>query len=97
MRKIAWTLIVAMTLVYFAGCVVAHPNTAPPPLKREVVKPKPGPNHVWISGHWKWSGGRYVWVTGHWTKARKGHAWVPGRWEKRGPRWVYVKGHWRRR
>jgi hypothetical protein len=97
MKKTAWITLVCFLIVFIAGCVVTHPRLAPPPLKKEYRPAKPGPNHVWISGHWKWSGGSYKWVPGHWTKQKAGHVWVPGRWEKRGPRWVYIKGHWRRR
>ncbi|MCU0725420.1 MAG: hypothetical protein MUE73_06485, partial [Planctomycetes bacterium] len=26
----------------------------PPPPRHEVHGPQPGPQHVWIPGHWKW-------------------------------------------
>ena len=65
-----------------------------------VVKPpKPGPKHVWINGHWKWSKKRkeYIWVKGYWLKPKKGRAWVPGHWEKVPGGFKWVPGHWRRR
>ena len=97
MKKTAWILLVAFLFVFLAGCVIARPALAPPPLKKEVRTAKPGPNDVWISGNWKWNGGKYIWAPGRWVKARKGMTWVPGHWEKRGRHWVYIKGRWRRR
>lgn len=97
MKKIALVLLACFLLVAISACVVARPRVAPPPLKTEVRPVKPGPNYVWISGHWKWSHSRYVWVTGHWTKPRPGYTWVKGHWQRRGNHWVYIKGHWRRR
>ena len=95
MKKIAAVLLISFIFVLLAGCVVGHPRMAPPPLKKEVRSAKPGANHVWIPGHWKWSGGRYVWASGHWTKTRPGKAWVKGHWKKKGPRYVWVPGHWK--
>jgi len=46
-----------------AGIVVRTGSPAP---RREIVARRPGPNHVWIAGHWNWSAGRYVRVAGHW-------------------------------
>ncbi len=52
------------------GCASAPPP--PPPPRRVEVKPaKPGPNFVWVEGHWKWKG------------RRRGHVWVPGHWRRR--------------
>lgn len=95
MKKTAWCVLLIFIWVFIASCVVSHPTVAPPPPKNEVKTPKPGPNYVWISGHWKWTGGNYVWVSGHWTRAKPGKVWVPGHWEKRGNHWVWISGHWR--
>jgi hypothetical protein len=97
MKKSAWFLLCVFGVLLLASCMVARPAVAPPPLKNEVRKAQPGPNFVWISGHWKWNGGRYVWMSGHWEKARKNQAWVSGHWQQRGRHYVYVKGHWRKR
>ena len=96
MKKTAVVLITVFALT-LAGCVVAGPRVAPPSPRTDVRSARPGPNHIWIQGHWKWTGARYTWVTGHWVKARPGYVWVPGHWQRRGPRWAYIKGHWRRR
>ncbi|HXC04150.1 MAG TPA: hypothetical protein VNZ86_05315 [Bacteroidia bacterium] len=69
-----------------------------PPVYIGVRPPCPGPRHIWIRGHWRWSryDGRYVWEEGHWTRARRGGVWIDGHWEDvphEGSRWV--PRHWR--
>jgi hypothetical protein len=54
MRKTALLLLLGFVLIAAAGCVVSNPRIAPPPAKVEVIPGRPGPNHVWIAGHWKW-------------------------------------------
>lgn len=95
MKKQAWIILLGFLLTIAAGCVVAGPSMAPPSPRTEIRPASPGSGHVWISGHWKWSGGRYVWSTGHWVKARPGRQWVAGHWVKRGNHWVWIKGRWR--
>lgn len=70
----------------------------PPPAARVEVRPaRPGPGHVWIGGHWRWSGRRYVWAGGHWSRPpHPGAVWVAGHWARRGGGWVWVTGHWKR-
>jgi hypothetical protein len=97
MKKTTWAVLLGFIFVLLAGCVVARPSFAPPPLKKEVRAVKPGPNFIWTSGHWKWSGSKYYWVSGRWTKNRRSHTWVTGHWARKGNHWVYIKGHWRRR
>jgi hypothetical protein len=89
-----------LILVFSFGlfyCAPPRPVHKPPPPKREVRAPRPGPNYIWVSGHHEWRAGRWVWVSGHWIKKRPGMVWVQGHWVKRGNRWVWVKGHWKRR
>jgi len=65
-----------------------------------VVKPKaPGPNFVWINGHWKWSKRvvKYVWAKGHWSKRRRGANWVSGHWADVPGGHKWIPGHWKRR
>jgi hypothetical protein len=95
MKKIAFFVLIGFMAAIIASCVISAPRVGPPPPRSEVMPAKPGPNHVWIGGYWKWSGNKYVWAPGHWTKAKLGKSWVPGHWEKRGPHWVWKKGHWR--
>ena len=81
------------TLFALPACYaeVVAPGAPPPP--RVVVMPV-RPGHVWVDGHWTWSGGRWVFVNGHYQAVRHGHRWVPGHWQAtpRGHRWV--PGHW---
>lgn len=95
MRKTALLVLLGFVLIVAAGCIVSSPRIAPPPGKVEVIPARPGPNHVWIAGHWKWSGNAYVWAPGHWAKAKPGKVWVPGHWERRGAHWVWKPGHWK--
>ena len=97
MKKMAWIILVSFVFALLAGCIVTRPVAAPPPPRKEVRIVKPGPNFVWIAGHWKWVMGKYGWVPGHWIKARPGKVWVPGHWEKRGRHWVWILGHWKRK
>ena len=53
----------------------------------------PGPNYIWISGHWTWDWRirGYVWVQGFWAFVPfPGAMWTPGFWEsyRGGFRWV---------
>jgi hypothetical protein len=71
-------------------------QTAPPPLRTEVIPRRPGPHYVWQRGYWAWRG-HWAWVAGVWVvPPRHGVAWVPGHWrhvQHRG--WTWVPGHWR--
>jgi len=95
MKKYAWIVLIGFVLIIISSCVIAKPTYAPPPLRKDIRPHKPGPNSVWILGHWKWSGGKYFWIPGYWTKPRPGKIWVPGHWKKVGPHWVWKPGHWR--
>ena len=95
MKKAAWLILLAVSLLFAADCVVSYPNFGPPPPREEVYLGRPSPGYVWISGYWGWSRGHYYWVPGHWAKVRLGRTWVNGRWELRGGRWVYLRGYWR--
>jgi len=73
-------------------------TTPPPPPPREVIveRDRPSRSHIWISGTWRWQGGRYVWIPGHWELPPRHHAvYVEPRWERRGGSYVYVQGFWR--
>src|SRR3990172_10359826 len=52
---------------------------SPPAPQVESPGPPPGPNAVWIAGHWLWRGGLYDWVPGRWENAAPGASYVPGR------------------
>src|SRR5262245_13303080 len=102
-----WLCVLGLgTLMVVAGCTtyappppapavyppVASPPPVPPP-QVEAQPPSPGPEYVWVPGHWAWrpAFGRYVWLPGHWVvPAERGLVWVPGHWVW-GPRFGY---HW---
>jgi hypothetical protein len=88
-------LVVFFSFSLFNCAPPPRPRSAPPPLRKEVRPPKPGPKYVWISGHHVWRHGHWHWIRGHWAKRKHGKTWVPGHWVKRGRHWVWVKGHWR--
>jgi hypothetical protein len=94
-KMIPILFLISLIYALIVGCGPTVIATKPPPYKTEVKPAKPYPNAVWMSGHWKWTGGNYVWVPGHWVKPRAGKKWVPGHWQKRPRGWVWVKGHWR--
>jgi hypothetical protein len=73
-------------------------QTAPPPLRVEVVPALPGPAAKWFwrPGHWRWNGARYVWVRGHYIhRIRPGAVWVAGHWADRPGGFVWVRGRWK--
>ena len=75
-------------------------DVPPPPLRHEVVVVRPGPNFIWVPGHWDWAPyrARYVWVPGTWLRPPYPHAvWVGPVWRHRGRHAYYLRGHWRRR
>ncbi|MSU23687.1 MAG: hypothetical protein EXS32_07680 [Opitutus sp.] len=75
---------------------VVEVREAPPPPTREIIVERPSWGHVWISGHWRWHGGRFEWSAGHWDlPPRSNIVWVAPRWEQRGHGYVFVEGYWR--
>ena len=69
---------------------------APPPPRREVMAPQPGPGYFWVAGNWHWDGRQNIWLPGHWEAQRPGWRWEPARWERGPHHWRYRPGHWRR-
>ena len=70
----------------------------PPTLRHEVVLVRPGPEFVWVSGHWDWAPAArsYVWVPGAWVRPPHAHAvWVEPRYERRGRSHFFIAGHWK--
>ena len=69
----------------------------PPPDRVEVIGVGPGRGHVWIGGHWRWTGNDYDWVPGRWARAERGYRhWVRGHWKHTRRGWYWVEGRWRR-
>jgi hypothetical protein len=78
-----------------AGCAgVMYVPAGPPAARVEVRSAKPGANHAWVAGHWKWNGNRYVWSNGRWMKNKKGSSWAPGHWKKAPSGHIWVAGYW---
>jgi hypothetical protein len=76
--------------------VIVAPDP-PPPLRAEALPPSPGPDLVWIAGHWSWSPDmqNYVWTPGEYREPPRAHAaWLPGRWMQRHDGWVWDEGRW---
>ena len=68
----------------------------PPALRIETHTVAPGRRHVWVRGHWRWTGVDYDWVPGRWViRPRPAATWVEGRWQRRPGGWVWYEGYWR--
>ena len=68
---------------------------APPSEPVEISGVAPGPNHVWVPGHWSRSNDRWVWVSGRWeVRPSPTSAYVPGHWEKRDGGYIWREGYW---
>ncbi len=95
-KKFFSTIVLFVFIITSFGCVVAPaPRHAPPPRKIRIKSKRPGPNYIWVKGHWEWKRGRYVWRNGYWKKRKKNRRWVSGHWKKGPAGWVWVPGHWR--
>jgi WXXGXW repeat (2 copies) len=78
------------------GIDVVYVDRAPPPRRVEVIPARPGPEFVWIEGHWAWASRDYEWSPGRWERPPRRHAhWVQGRWHKHGHEWYWEPGHWK--
>jgi hypothetical protein len=68
---------------------------SPPPPMVERRPRQPGPDFVWIEGHWSWARhrGGWVWIAGHWDR-RPGYVWIAGHWDHRREGWIWVEGRW---
>lgn len=102
MRRLRFTLLV-LVLGASAGCAGAlsvepgvsavFVQAAPPPPRREVRFAAPGPDYVWVDGHWAFRGNAYAWVPGSWWRQRAGHTtYTPGRWHHDRRGWYWVGG-----
>jgi hypothetical protein len=97
-RLAAFALLSASALL--GGCVeeerVVYVHSVPPPEDAaEVVAVTPGPNQVYLAGHWEWDGNRYVWAQSHYARRPHPHAvWLEGHWQSSQNGWFWQKGHW---
>lgn len=69
----------------------------PPPVRTEVIAPRPAYPAEWVRGYWRWDPAvhRHVWVEGQWVRARPGYKWVDGGWRRGRNGWVWTEGRWR--
>jgi hypothetical protein len=73
-------------------------NAPPPVLRQEVVVARPGPEFVWVRGHYDWVGGRegYAWLPGAWVRPPHARAvWVAPRYDRRGRHHYFARGYWK--
>lgn len=75
MKKVSLLLsllfLLNMAHSYAGGARVKVCIGRPAPTHVVVIKPdRPGPDFIWIEGHYDWSPrlNRYVWVEGHWKR-----------------------------
>jgi hypothetical protein len=80
------------------GSAVAQEAAPDPPPAPQVESPgsPPGPNAIWIPGHWQWQDARYQWVPGRWEIPPSGASYVPGRHKRTSAGWVWEPGRWRK-
>ena len=71
-------------------------DTAPPPVRVEVIPVLPYAGAFWIGGYWGWSGGRHEWVPGRRERSRPGYQWRPHAWVQQGGQWRLHGGGWAR-
>ncbi len=64
----------------------------PPEARVEVISASPGPDQVWIGGHWGWRGADYEWIPGRWERpASPGLHWEAGHWEHESRGWYWIE------
>ena len=92
----------ALATAPLAGCAGGPPprdrlyvREGPPGVRTEVIIERPGPEYVWLRGHWAYAGGGYAWVPGRWERPDGRRRWVEGRWAHDRKGWFYVEGRWR--
>lgn len=72
---------------------------APPPLPVYEQPPLPGPDYIWVPGHWAWSDwiDDYYWVPGFWERPPQvGYLWTPAWWGWDHGAYIYHDGYWGR-
>lgn len=66
------------------------------PYGADAITAQPSPQHVWISGHYRFQDGKYVWTPGTWELPPIDAAvWVAPKWETRANGYVLIDGYWR--
>ncbi|MEO6210458.1 MAG: hypothetical protein ABIQ10_10075 [Gemmatimonadaceae bacterium] len=92
----------AVAALPLAGCASApaqggrvYIRQGPPPVRREVIVERPGPDFVYIRGHWGYGGGAYAWVPGRWDRPDGRRRWQEGHWAHDRYGWYWIEGRWR--
>ncbi len=77
-------------------------KVAPPAPRAEVRSVSPGPEYVWVMGHWYRINDTWTWTSGYWElPAQPKAVWVTGHWMQKGPPleqdggWYWVEGYWK--
>ncbi len=106
-RTVALLMTAALALVATSGasgCVVNEAESptrgvvvsGPPPAPvREDRPAAPGPQAVWVSGYWHWTGMQYAWIPGHWEAPPPGATWNAPVYTARDGRYFYESGGWK--
>ena len=71
----------------------------PPPMPVYEQPPLPGPDYIWVPGHWEWSDwiDDYFWVDGYWDQPpEQGLLWTPAWWGWDHGAYLYHGGYWGR-
>lgn len=76
------------------GDEVSYYPEPPTSLEKGPTSAPPSPDHLWISGCWRWIDSRYAWQPGYWTEAQPDWVWIPASyyWSPRG--WIFCDGYW---
>lgn len=68
-------------------------TSAPPAAMRESTPSTSNEGHVWVPGHYTWTGERWNWTFGSWERPpMPGATWMPGNYDAQGQRWT--PGYW---
>jgi hypothetical protein len=92
--------LVAAGLILACGCTTERvetlkkPPSQPPAVTQESPVASPGPQYVWIGGHYEWSR-RWVRIPGAWMVPPRPNAiWVSGQFVRNARGWVWIQSHW---
>jgi len=89
-------VVFAGALAFSAAAADIVVRVAPPRAVSERRPPRPGRDHVWVSGYHRWDGNAYAWTPGRWELPPRRHArWIAPRWTHHRGGWVFVDGRWR--
>lgn len=73
-----------------------YAHRAPPSDISENPSQQPGPQYLWVVGHYSWDGNDFQWHAGQWAVPPNGYSnWSAGHWDQVGSNnWAYTEGHW---